>query len=52
MTEEKFIFEDLRVYQRSLDFATELIQVAVKFPIVYSRIRDQLIGAAISISLI
>lgn len=48
---EKFIFENLKVYQRSLDFAIKLIQIAIKFPIQYSRLRDQLIGAGISIPL-
>ena len=49
--ENKFIFEDLRVYQRSLNFSVELIKIAIKFPSMYSRLRDQLIGVAISIPL-
>ena len=48
---DKFIFEDLKVYQRALDLAIELIRIAGEFPIKYSRLRDQLIGAAISIPL-
>lgn len=51
MDEHGFIFEDLRVYQRSLKLSVDLIRIAVKFPFVYSRIRDQFIGAAISIPL-
>jgi len=47
----KFIFEDLEVYQRALDLAIALIIIAGEFPIKYSRLRDQLIGAAISVPL-
>lgn len=46
-----FIFENLRVYQRALFLSIELIKIAVKFPVIYSRLRDQLIGAAISVPL-
>ncbi len=48
MQDEGFIFEDLKVYQRMLDWAVELTSIASKLPPVYSRIRDQLIGAGIS----
>jgi len=46
-----FSFEKLEVYKRSLKFSIELCKLAAKFPYAYSRIRDQLIGAAISIPL-
>ena len=45
----KFNFENLEVYKRALAFATELCKIAVKFPHVYGRLRDQLIGAATSV---
>jgi len=48
---EKFYFEDLEVYQRSLTLAIYICQTASKFPFKFSRIRDQLIGAAISVPL-
>jgi len=48
---EEFFFEKLEVYQRSLRFAIKLCKLASSFPIKFSRIRDQLIGAAISIPL-
>ncbi|MBI4087497.1 MAG: four helix bundle protein [Candidatus Liptonbacteria bacterium] len=51
INEEKFIFEDLRVYHRALQLAVELTKIATKLPHSYSRIRDQLIGAVISIPL-
>ena len=47
----EFVFERLKVYQRSLDFSIEVTKVASDFSFKYSRIRDQLIGAAISIPL-
>ncbi|MCD6410431.1 four helix bundle protein [bacterium] len=49
--EEGFFFERLEVYCRSLKFSIELCQLASTFPVKFSRIRDQLIGAAISIPL-
>ena len=49
--EDKFIFENLKVYQLSREITIELIKIAVKFPYQYSRIRDQLIGAVLSIPL-
>lgn len=51
MNEERFIFEDLRVYHRALELSIELSKLAIGFPQSYSRVRDQLIGAAISIPL-
>ena len=48
---ENFFFEKLNVYQRSLKFAIALCRIASKFPIKFSRIRDQLTGAVISIPL-
>ncbi len=48
---EGFFFENLKVYRRSLDFAIKLCKIASGFPIKFSRIRDQLIGAGISIPL-
>ena len=47
----KFIFENLKVYQFSNKLAIELIKNAIKFPYQYCRIRDQLIGSAISVPL-
>jgi len=47
----EFNFENLEVYQRGLKFATNLCKIASKFPYQYSRLRDQLIGAAISFPL-
>lgn len=49
--QERFIFEDLRVYRRALDFSLQLIKVAIVLPREYGRIRDQVIGAASSIPL-
>ncbi len=46
-----FNFEKLTVYQRSLILATNLSRVAGGFPLKYRRIQDQLIGAAISVTL-
>jgi len=46
-----FNFEKLDVYQLSKELSIELIKEANKFPFQYSRIRDQLLGAAISIPL-
>jgi four helix bundle protein len=46
--DNKFSFENLEVYKRGLKFATELCEIAYRFPYQYGRLRDQLIGAAIS----
>lgn len=48
---EGFIFENLLVYKKSLALSVDLVKMATKFPIMYSRLRDQLIGAATSIPL-
>lgn len=48
---EKFGFENLEVYRRALQLSIELCKLASTFPFKYSRLRDQLIGAALSISL-
>ena len=48
---EKFFFEKLDVYQKSLGFAIDLCKVASNFHYKFSRIRDQLIGAGISVPL-
>ncbi len=45
---EKFYFEDLEVYQRSLKLAITICKIAGEFSFKFSRIRDQIIGAAIS----
>lgn len=47
----KFIFEDLEVYQKSLKFSIEVCRLMTKLPYKYQRISDQLIGASISIPL-
>jgi four helix bundle protein len=47
----EFNFEKLNVYKRSLGFSIELCKKASDFPIKFSRLRDQLIGAAISVPL-
>ena len=49
--EEKFNFENLKVYQRSLKLSIEVIKEAQDFNFKYNRIRDQLIGATISVPL-
>ena len=48
MKDEGFLFEKLEVYRRSLALAMRFLQLASKFPPQLSRIRDQLIGAALS----
>jgi four helix bundle protein len=48
---EQFFFENLNIYKRSLKLAIKLSKIASNFSIKFSRIRDQLIGAAISIPL-
>ena len=48
---EEFFFENLEVYKRSLKLAIKLCEIATTFPVKFSRIRDQLIGAGISIPL-
>jgi four helix bundle protein len=47
----EFGFENLKVYQRAVKFSVELCKLAVKFPYTHSRLRDQLVGAVISIPL-
>lgn len=49
--ENRFLFEKLLIYRKSLDFAVKITKIASKFPFRYSRIRDQFIGAAVSIPL-
>lgn len=49
--EEKFYFEQLEVYRRGLKLAITICKIASKFPFKFSRIRDQLIGAIISVPL-
>ncbi|MCL5407720.1 MAG: four helix bundle protein [Patescibacteria group bacterium] len=49
--EEKFNFENLEVYQRSLRLSIEIIKTIKGFDYKYNRIRDQLIGAIISVPL-
>jgi four helix bundle protein len=51
MSREEFFFEKLKIYQRSLEFAKNLCQKASNFPMKFSRVRDQLIGATISVPL-
>jgi four helix bundle protein len=51
MWDEEFGFENLEVYKRSLKLAVELCRIAISFPFKYARIRNQLIGAAISVPL-
>lgn len=51
MSNELFNFEKLKVYERSLKFSIELCRKASNFPFKFSRLRDQLIGAAISVPL-
>lgn len=46
-----FFFEKLEVYQKSLKFSIKICRIANGFPIKFSRIRGQVIGAAISIPL-
>ena len=49
--DDEFNFKKLKIYNRSLEFSIELCKKASDFPIKFSRIRDQLIGAAISVPL-
>lgn len=51
MAREIFFFESLKIYQRSLVFSEKICVIASAFPVKFSRIADQLIGAAISIPL-
>lgn len=51
MSDESFYFEKLKVYNRSLNFSISVSREASGFPIKFSRIRDQLIGALISVPL-
>ena len=46
-----FNFENLLVYQRSLKLSIELIKQTKEFNFKYNRIRDQFIGATISVPL-
>lgn len=46
-----FIFENLEVYKRSLSLSIQAVKMASDFNFKYSRIRDQFIGAIISIPL-
>jgi len=46
-----FFFENLTIYQRSLNFSVKICKTANKFSFEFTRIRDQLIGAGISIPL-
>jgi four helix bundle protein len=48
---DEFFFEKLQIYKRSLEFAKNLCQRSSNFPLKFSRIRDLLIGAVISIPL-
>ena len=46
-----FFFEDLEVYQRGLKFSIKICKTASNFPFKFGRIRDQLVGAGVSIPL-
>ncbi|MDP3052393.1 MAG: four helix bundle protein [bacterium] len=46
-----FLFENLDVYQRSLKLAINICKIANNFSIKFSRLRDQFIGAGISVPL-
>jgi len=48
---ESFFFEKLTIYQRSLAFSVKVCALASGFPMKFSRISDQLMGAAISVPL-
>lgn len=48
---ERFSFENLEVYQRSLKLSIQVCKLASQFDYKYSRIRDQFIGATTSIPL-
>jgi len=48
---DEFFFEKLKLYKRSLEFTKKMCKITSNFPIKFSRIRDQLIGATISIPL-
>ena len=47
----EFFFEKLDVYQRSLKFSITICKIASNFPFKFARVRDQLIGATISVPL-
>ena len=51
MENSEFLFEKLDVYQKSLNLSIKVCKEIVKIPYKYARIRDQLIGAIISIPL-
>ncbi len=46
-----FFFEKLHVYSKSLQYSIDLCNIASDFPYKFSRIRDQIIGAGISVPL-
>ncbi len=47
----RFNFENLNVYKRSLKFCIQLCKIAINFAPKYRRLSDQLIGASSSIPL-
>jgi four helix bundle protein len=49
--EQGFLFEKLKIYQRSLAFSIKICKISSIFPFKFSRIGGQLIGAAISVPL-
>jgi four helix bundle protein len=49
--EQGFLFEKLKIYQRSLAFSIKICKISSLFPFKFSRISGQLIGAAISVPL-
>jgi len=51
MQNSEFIFEKLDVYQKSLNLSIEVCKSMVQIPYKYARIRDQFIGAVISVPL-
>ena len=51
MEKSEFLFEKLDVYQKSLDLSIEVCKAMVKIPYKYAIIRDQFIGAVISVPL-
>ncbi len=48
---KNFSFENLEIYKRSLKLSVQVCKLASNFDFKYSRIRDQFIGAIISIPL-
>ena len=51
MGKTNFAFENLDVYKRTLKLTTDLCCLAERFPTKYPRLRDQLIGVAVSVPL-